>query len=767
MGRFENIRGRLAELIDTSGEEKEPKGYAGEEFPTGTIVGSYLEQNPPREELNEYWALYRDVGLIKSSINNFASEVIEPGWYITADSQETADELGEFMENVAVVNTERNQNFTELAYKMIIEREVRGTVFLEKVYGDEDRPVALYPLQNDTITIYTKPGKAMLPAPDEDAVDPDDINVKIGGETRIPRTEDGKTGAYVQFDDFKPRWNHREEVVYTRDEVVKWVRDADIGDARGTSRIRSIQERAEGWLQKVQDNDAAIRSKAWPMIIFNMGTEDNPWTREQVNEFLQHYDEENLEPGLMQAVSGDVSIEEFAGETADIESALTHDINTIMSGLPGPVYATGGFSQNVAPAVAQAQQRQFIKEVKKTRRDLENKMTPFLREVAEAYDLDNPDSVNLHIGRPAGEVPPEDVSGSIIRYTSDADPSNQGTAAGAQGGGGQNATNEGGAEGAAAPQPGQTQQASQTRNAGASGATSQADTADFASNEAWGPGNPNPKTVDEHDVEELADPRLVSTTEIESELTDLIYDELLSARDELASTFEETAERPIQNDGAMEDAVDRVLDSAIADARIDGRTRLHFEDVIEQTLDTLSQDNHSPQMDVDVSTRHRQRSRWLSDNMADSFENAVGDMREFAHVNTRQAVQHAEPPQYIADRLRQSYDDDTLRERASVMARVELMSAVNSLKMAEYDRHDDIVGVKLINPCNDNTTRLCQELACDDHAEAMFDADRTLGEQFEAQVGDDLLFDGFDPLPTVPPFHFNCRTEIVPVTTND
>jgi len=782
MGRFDNIRNTVAELIEGSrDEEPEPEGFQGEDRASGLIRGGVLEHDPDRDDLQFYRELYENVGPIKSSIDNYSSEVVEPGWYITADSDDTAEQLTEFFKNVAILNTETDVNASVLMETMVREREIRGTVFLEKVTDSQDRHQALYPLQNDTVTIYTKPGKAMLPAPDGDDAEPFDSDI-TQQRTTPPYTDDGELGAYVQFDDLKPKWSNTEEVVYTREDVMKWVRDADIGSPRGTSRIASSAQRAEGLLEKLQDNDDAVKFKAWPQIIFELGDEDNPWNEEEVNDFIKHYEEGNMRPGLMQAVAGDVSVEEFAGETADIDGTLNFDISMIMSGLPGPVYATGGFSQNVAPAVAQAQQRQFIKEVKKTRRELEALFTPYLRDVAEDYGLEAADSVELHLGQPPGHIPPEDIEGSIVRYTSDVQ---QGTQEGVPGESSNQTTT--GQEGGAAPQPGASTgsptagqanpagnapDASQTTNA----STTAMNSANLEAHDSMEADTSPSFRVEKHtnaeelegfervDSEELADPRLVSTTEIEEELADLLYDELLTVRETLTEPFEETEDVPLRDAEGMERAVTRAFQNRLDDAGIDARSREHFEDAIQSTLDTLGQENHSPQMDVGMSVRHRQRARFLSDNMAENFENAASDMLEFVTVNARQAVQHGEQASVVGNRLQESYSDEKLRSRANVMARTEIMSAINSLKMAEYDRHDDIVGVKLINPCNTNTTPLCDALACDDQAEAMFDSEQTLGEQFQSETDDALLFDGFDPLPTVPPFHFNCRTEIVPVT---
>lgn len=773
MGRFDDIRERVAELIDSSrDEEPEPEGFQGEERSSGLIRGGVLEHDPPRDDLNFYRQLYENVGPIKSAIDNYSSEVIEPGWYITADSEETAEDLTEYFKNVAIINTETDVNASQLIEALVREREIKGTIFLEKVTDNQGRNQALYPLQNDTISIYTKPGKAMLPAPDDEESEPFDPDINQARDTP-PTTDEGEMGAYVQFDELKPQWSNTNEVIYTRNQVIKWTRDAEIGDPRGTSRLAASSQRAEGLLEKLQDNDDAVKFKAWPQIIFQMGDEDNPWNEEEVMNFIENYEEGKMSPGMMQAVAGDVSVEEFAGETADIGDTLEFDISMIMSGLPGPVYATGGFSQNIAPAVAQQQQRTFIKEVKKTRREIENLFTPYLQEVAEDYGLDAADSVELHLGRPQGEIAPEDVEGSIIRYSSDVGGQNQEDPVTAISSDdvvrdphdvedqreSSNETTSGTENGSSGPKPRNT---NQSRNANQARSAEQ--------NAQWRADSSF--RIDNHAVrteglepEELADPRLVSTRDIEQELSDTIYQDLLSVREQLVSEFRDSADRPLRDAGEMEGATARVLSQAAADAQMDPQSRPHFQDTIEATLETLNQESHSPQMNVSFESRHREQARFLSANLADAFENVVGDMEEFTTINTRQAVQHQESPQKVADRIENEFMDDDLRERSRVMARIEIMSAVNSVKLREYQRHNDIIGVELINPCNSNTTAVCQQLACDENATALFDADETLGEQFQSQLdSNDVLFDGFDPLPTAPPFHFNCRTELVPVT---
>jgi hypothetical protein len=733
--------------------EPQPKGFQGEERSTGIIKGGVLEHDPPREELHAYRKAYEQIPFIQSAIDNYASEVVEPGWYITADDEQTAEELTEYMENVGIVSTETDVNFAELAKQLIIEREIRGTTFVEKVKDEKGNHAALYPLQNDTITVYTKPGKAMLPAPDDDEAEPFGADYPDGVRERgqPPKTAGGETGAYVQFDDIKPRWDSTTEIVYTRNQVVKWARNTDIGDPRGTSRIKRIFEHVDGLLQKWRDNNEAIRFKAWPQIIFEMGDEENPWSEEEINDFIEHYKDGNLGPGLMQAVAGDVSVEEFAGETADIAEDLQFDVNMIMSGLPGPVYSTGGFSQNVAPAVAESQERTFIKEVKETRREIENKFTPYLQQVADDYGLDEADSAELHVGRPKGDVAPEDVSGSIIRYTSDADPG-QGEAPNQTESGQQTTNRTGGMQNTGqSPTAGQTNQANQANQAGQADDTEEASSILTAECE----------TV----AEELADPRLVSTSSVESDLTDTITDVLLEARESALTEFEQTYQQsPVSGAESFTAIAERSTDDSI-DSSFGPTVQEDIETMIEDTLDTLGQSNHTPQITVDSGVRHRQRARTLSQNVQNQTEHVLDELFNDMETQIRRAAQRGDDTSDIVQRVRQQWSEDEIDQRAQLVARMTATDTVNSTKLAEYDRHPGVDGFKVINSCTPSTTPLCRDLACDgEPATAWFDSDESISDQLEAETSESKLFDGFRPIPPIPPYHFGCTSEIVPAT---
>lgn len=721
-----NSRRSVAELFHEDTGDPEPEAFTHSS--TETFNAGYDVNRPPRDDLQKYWRLFETVPIIRQPITNLSSEVIEPGWFVTAEDDSTADTLTEFLEQAAIVEGEVDRNFSELVRKIVVEREVRGTALVEKVTDDNGNIVALNPLQVSTFEIYTKPGTSILLSPDDT-----DIN---GAKL----TDNGEASAYVQFDNKFSKWDDRPEKRFTRNDIIKVTRDADIGEVFGTSRIESVAQRANGLMRKLDDNDDAISTKAWPIIVFQGGNEENPWTLDEMEDFMEAYKDENLTPGTMTGVTGEMSIETFSGEVADIGEAVQTDVNMIISNMPGPKYSLGGFSESVGQAVAGAQERQYKKLVRDIRRELEDRITPVLEEVAEQHDdLDNED-VQLHIARPEGQVPPEDVSGSIIRYTSDSPQGGRQTRA---------------------PGIDPTQDDGQSPG---KGSPRQGNESNDQSHSIW---TARPETAS-RDVAELEDPRFVSVPSEQRELASIVEDALVNSRnsviEELDSRFDDTS----VVDGRTFDAIARgTANDVLGQSDIEGTGSAVLTDVVEKTLDTLAQDNHDPTIQVALGARHRQRARDFASNVERSVRDAIEEMLDRSRQQVEHASRNGEDMDRVLDRVEQTFGDDELRNRAELIAHMEISQAIESTKFVEYERHPDIVGVRVINTCTENTTRLCEHLAgCGsrDRAIAEFGSDRSIGEQLAGNAPDSALFDGFRPLPPSPPFHFGCTSSLVPVT---
>jgi hypothetical protein len=679
----------------------------------------------PDRDIPDYWNLYNTNPLVSQPIDTLANEVVESGWYFEGDSQETVDELTEFAEEVAIINNEVRKNLTGLLHSNVITHQVTGTVFVEKVTNrDDDRPSALQPLQTSTVEVYTRPNTSILVAPDDE----------FDG---IHYTDDDEAAAYVQFETGISKYSEREERRFTRDEVIQWNRGSQPGAQFGVGRIQRVFERALALESKLRDNDDAIAMKAWPGLIFQFGSEDQPWSEDEMERFLSDFEGPEFGPGMVTGVTGEVEPIEFAGETADIENAVESDVNYITSGLPGPKHTLGSFSDGVKDSLAAVQQRKYRKLIRYLRNELENKYTPYFREVAEAYNLDAPDSVRLHIGKPQGDVDPDQVSGNVIRYTSDvADDADDGDD------GDGSASNDG---------DGSDTVVGENPNMAPNGQT----VPDMSALASFDPV-PGDSTDVTHDharadgVAELSDPRLTGTREIESTVADGIERIAVALRDQslgIITDRREDLESVSVRDysTAVENQTRSVVRQELGASDLDAE----FRDVFRRVQETVAQDNHAPQLSVAYGSRY-----------AEIVDTAVSELQEDLQrvgqdIESVASVQLARARQSDAD-----VDVDTW---------MRIQQLINRLKLEAYRRADGVVGVRPINPCTPATTTLCERLAgcgAREPAEAYFDSSNSIGSQLQEYVSDDLLYVGFESL-SFPPYHHGCRTEFVPLTDSD
>jgi len=733
MSRFNNIKNRLrgvASLVQ-SDEAPDPEAYSRA---STEIKSVNSDVSWPEDEIADYWRLYETNPLISQPINRTATEVFEPGYYVTAASEKTAEELQEYLENVGIEGGMPRRDFTTVGKQAVIQYEVRGTFMAEKVTDSQGRHNAINPVQSDTFEIHTKPQSNILLAPEDYR--------EFNG---VKRDEEGNAAAFVQFDVEDSRWSDRKERRFSRDQMLHWPRSPDIGDVRGTSRLETVYERARALEAKFRDNDDAIAMKAWPMILFQLGKEDRPWTMDEMEDFMEPYDEGNLGPGMYHGVPGDVDIKEFAGETADIKEHVEKDVDFVISGMPGPKYALGSFAGNISTTVASAQERQYRKLIRRLRREIEDLFTPYLVEVAESWDLDTED-IQLHIGRPSGEVSPDDVSGSIIRYTSDVD-------------------GEGEEQGRRDPDADPDDETADDDDKPSGPLT---DDSGGSSNSTEEASTLIPEDVAEaigdEGVAELADPRLVSTADSGSAVSSAVTEALIQARDGAIRELRSQARQGSDSTpGQVADALTSGFGQSLVDVGFEQTVDDSLADVGTDTVATLGQDSHSPSMDLTYSSRHRdiveEQRRSLRQDMEKMARDASADVRRIVTSASQDDVGR------IGDRIREAIDQGSIRRRAELIARMHSQRIVNKIKLNEYQRDSRIAGVGVTNPCVGDTTTLCEDLAgCGTHeqATAMFDDPKTIGEQFEAQMSASIP-SGFAPLTATPPFHYGCRSELIPV----
>jgi len=690
--------------------------------------------------------------IVTNQIDAVSSEVFEGGYWLTANDEETKDEMLEFLRNISIQAGQTHQPFEELGRQVVTQYLVRGTFLGEKMMDSDGRHTGINPVNPTTMEFYTKAGTNVLVPPD---------HTPGSSDSMLKETDDGEIAAYVQFDEQYSRWQDRQERMFARDEILHWARKPDIGEARGSSAIEPVFERSRALREKFQDNDLAISMKAWPMVLFQVGSPDNPWTYDEMKDFMKHYKDGELGPGSFQAVPGDIDIHEFAGETADIESHIAADVDYIVSGLPGSKYSlgafTGGNTNTPSGSVAGSLERQQRKRIRTMRRNIEELFTPYLRAVAESWGYDS-SGLELHIGRPGDEVAPEDIQGNIIRYQSDAnDEPVPGTVVDGK-------TVLPGAETDTVQDIKEERQEERQQKRSQPAEGNAEATAALAS--------PTGEALEYWDTDAAADPRLVSTTDVERDLAGELSDLLIDARDDLVTMLEvRYGARNAPDADIVRDEFSSIVGGAFHRDRVMGDIEDALDETRMRTIDTLAQETHSPT----ASGMERAEYRTYADAVAESLLNDIRTLaRELAdefsqqadRVNDGDVSDSEDPAERLGERVTNTFTEDMLHERTRTLVRMNLQRLINRCKLKAYRDAADVVGVELIAQCDEMTHPVVTTLAgCgnDEPVRALFADEERIGAQFHAALTTDPP-SPFNPLPDTPPFYIGDTSEFAPVT---
>ncbi|WP_254547497.1 hypothetical protein [Halomarina pelagica] len=350
---------------------------------------------PPRGEIERYWRQYRSVPLLRAPINQFADDVVEHGYRVTADDNDTQAFLEEWCASAAVLNGERGRDLGDLLHQVPKQAKAKGSALIEHAPLDTDPETigGLALIAPETITYYTRPDMDLL-------VQPDDTDLE-----HVKLTEDGEAAAYVQYDTRHYSGDETENRL-TADDVTKIVNDPDVGDIFGLSAIEPVSPRVEGVRKKLQDNEQAIESMAYgqwffafkPTVVDDTLVE---WDEDAIDDVMDEI--EDVRPGDQIGLDGDIDVTNVPGEVADILGNLEFDVNYILSAMPAPTYAVG-FEENINQFVVDGQETRHETRVEQFRQRLAAALTPVLRTVAEQHGYD-PAGVRLAL-EPAEETSP-------------------------------------------------------------------------------------------------------------------------------------------------------------------------------------------------------------------------------------------------------------------------------------------------------------------------------------------------------------------------
>ncbi len=724
------------ELVNETGppDPKSQDQFANRPHLSG---GDVERTKPPKDRMRRYWRQFETTPIVREPITSFARQVVEPGYYVKSDilDEEEKDRLMRWLSNAAIIGGKRDCDIRKLLKKATVQREVRGTVLVEKVPAKEDNEI-LYGVKlinPESIEVHTMPRQALLlpPQKPEQIFDNDD-GITIND---VPTTKDGLAAAYEQ-DMTTNRWRNDDDYrrYWTADEIIPLTRDADIGEVYGTSRLEAASARIEGLKKKLQDNDEAIASKAYPLWLFMFGSEESPWERDDIDRFMNAHDMNNFQPGLKQGVRGDVDVRTISGDVAEIAEYLQYDLDYIMSSMPMPKYTLGAFENQINQFVSRSEERDVQRQLKEARREMEEEFSEIVQEKSqEMFGISEEDSmkVKFKMGRPDEEE--NDIVGpdqNIIDYRgkqdNEAEPGESGDSGNPNRG--QPSNSE--------PQPDGAQQDSEEEN-------------------IW--------------TAELADPRFVSTTseqrEIYGEINEVFKEYVDTTVSRLRSEFRDAPRSAMTQLSSVLTSSER---QAFRRVSLDQTSESVLETVVQDSLQTLKS-NTSMDYEATYNSTHRNNKQQFTRNVRRAVENAVDDLGKRIEQQVTNAVQSGEDMQNVIERVRGTFTRSRLRKRAKIIAHMEIQRAVNVTKLTEFESHRDVIGVKAINSCGQSTTRLCDDIAgCSgEPAVAYFNSEQTLTEQWMEQTNEEYLHTGFDPLPESPPWHFNCSTELVPVVEDD
>lgn len=704
----------------------------------------------PKDEMRTYWRQFETTPIVRKPITSFASQVTAPGYYIKARGldEDELRELDKWLQDCAIIEGETGKDFRLLAKKATVQREVRGTALIEKApdKNDPDKIAGLKLINPETMEAVTRPGQSILMAPDD--IEREDYE-------DVPEAEAGGAAAYLQdlsetntffgtpvrrdldknIEDFK--------IGFRRDEIIKLTRDADVGEIFGTSRIEAVSDRIEGIQNKLHDNDQAIESKAYPLWLFLFGSEENPWESGDISEFMRAHEMENFHPGMKQGVRGDVSVETISGEVADISQALEFDIDWIMSAMPMPKFALGAFDGAVGQVGGMAQQQDVNRQINEARREIEEEFTPLLRDVARQQGIDDEraEDIRLKIGKPGEpetEVPQRE---NIIRYI----PENE-------------RRGEIGDEPETEEDDGEPDDDSQVINDGEVDMPPNEGGIDNVQNESLGIEREEDIPEDmfsqkgtavwhiDTNMEQLS----MSSDDSQAELADHIHNTMVRTREEtlnqVEQEFGETLTYAVNN-------FERIANRVQRRQMRRGRFRDDVEPIVDDTIRSIEESLDG----VQGSFSRSQNTRFYVQDIENSTEDAIEEMLRLIRIQVRRAVVQNDDWENVRKRVEMDYDDSNLRQRAELIAHMELKNARETTRLQQWEENDEVIGVRVSN--EDSSTPLTQSLH---GAEAYFD-EGDISEQLMEQTREQFLHEGFNPLPPTPPFHFQDTSTLEPI----
>ena len=185
----------------------------------------------------------------------------------------------------------------------------------------------------------------------------------------------------------------------------------------------------------------------------------------------------------------------------------------------------------------------------------------------------------------------------------------------------------------------------------------------------------------------------------------------------------------------------------------------------EMALDERSELEEDVELAPYSKFNHKQVVRNFAENYRNQLEGYLEELCSELQGEFRRSFNNGANVEEAVERVRNTFNDDAIRQRASLIAHMELHNARQTYRLSQLAEAENVVGVRASNVCRTDMAPVCRDLCgCEgEQAEAYFDRDETIGEQFTEGTSEEYLRQGFNPLPASPPFHFGCDTELEPI----
>ena len=290
---------------------------------------SDTKRERPDAERDLYWDIYRTDPLVGACVDFTISFVLGGGMDVRLFNDD-----GEEVTVTEFDSIVRRSKPRGVMSQMLKDGFVGGDGYIEKMYVDKSDVVGKF----DVVST-----KQMV----------------------INRDEKGVIESYVQ----ELGTGEKDYAKFEEHEIVHYRNRGIAGEAYGRSDIEPITEVSEILRDMMIDLANFISTKAYPPILWKLGTPEVPWSKPEVDVWAA--DREDVEPGDQISVQGDVEGEAIGvrGETVDIQPYLTFFASLVVSGLRVPATLTS-IIPNIGQFTADSQTNAYTRRINDIRNEL-------------------------------------------------------------------------------------------------------------------------------------------------------------------------------------------------------------------------------------------------------------------------------------------------------------------------------------------------------------------------------------------------------------